>query len=125
MINCSIYRPSTTDPTYLQNLILLLKDLAYANPATPIWIGGDLNLPNKEWSTNTIIDNHYPLILCDQILNFAADYGFLKQARAWFLKIHPVRIVCMRVCVCVCVCVCPRPRLLITSGVMWHDIDLI
>ena len=58
------------------------------------------------------------------------DYGFLNQARAglrparaWFLKIDPVRIVCMRACVCVCVC--PRPRLLITSGVMWHDIDLI
>ena len=27
--------------------------------------------------------------------------------------------------VCVRVCVCPRPRLLITSGVMWRDIDLI
>ena len=55
--------------------------------------------------------------------------SFLNQARAWFLKIDPVRIVsmraCMRVCVCVCVCVCLRPRLVITSGVMWHDIDLI
>ena len=29
---------------------------------------------------------------------------FLNQARTWFLKIDPVRIVCMRVCVCVCVC---------------------
>ena len=49
---------------------------------------------------------------------------FLNQARgAWFLKIDPVRIVGM--CVCVCVFVCPRPRLLITSGVMWRDIDLI
>ena len=27
--------------------------------------------------------------------------------------------------VCVCLCVCPPPRLLITSGVMWHDMDLI
>ena len=28
---------------------------------------------------------------------------FLKQAHAWFLKIDPVQIVCMRACVCVCV----------------------
>ena len=48
---------------------------------------------------------------------------FLNQARTWFLTIDPVRIVCMRAHVCVCVC--PRPRLLITSGVMWRDIDLI
>ena len=26
---------------------------------------------------------------------------------------------------CVFVCVCPPLRLLITSGVMWHDVDLI
>ena len=32
---------------------------------------------------------------------------------------------CMCVCVCVCVCVGLPPRLLITSGVMWHDIDPI
>ena len=46
---------------------------------------------------------------------------FLNQAHAWFLKIYPVRIVGMRVCVCVC----PRPRLLITSGMMWHDMKPI
>ena len=46
-----------------------------------------------------------------------------RPARAWFLKIDPVRIIGMHVCVCVFVC--PRPRLLITSGVMWHDMDLI
>ena len=48
---------------------------------------------------------------------------FLNQARrpvhAWFLKIDPVQIVCMRACVC------PRPRLIITNGMMWRDIDLI
>ena len=43
----------------------------------------------------------------------------------WFLKIDPVQIVGMRVCVCVCVCVCPRLRLLITSGVIWRDMNLI
>ena len=40
---------------------------------------------------------------------------------AWFLKIDPVRIVG----ICACVCVCPRTRLLLTSGVMYLDMDLI
>ena len=37
-------------------------------------------------------------------------YQLLNQAqvRAWFLKIDPVRIVGMRVCLCVCVCVCAQ-----------------
>ena len=46
-----------------------------------------------------------------------------RMAHAWFLKIDPVWIVGM--CVCVCVFVCPCLRLLITSGVMWHDMNLI
>ena len=36
-------------------------------------------------------------------------------ACTWFLKIDPVWIVGMHTCVCL------RPRLLITSGMMWHD----
>ena len=43
---------------------------------------------------------------------------------AWFLKIDPVRIVGMRVRVCVCVYV-STPRLLITSGMIWHNMNLI
>ena len=55
-------------------------------------------------------------------------WQFLNQARAghrlvcaWFLKIILVRIVSMHMCVCVYPC----PRLLITSGMMWCDMDLI
>ena len=40
-------------------------------------------------------------------------------------KIDPEWIIGMRVRVCVFACVCPRPRLLITSGVIWHDMNLI
>ena len=35
--------------------------------------------------------------------------NFLNQACAWFLKIDPVWIVSMRVCLSVCVCV-PAPK---------------
>ena len=57
------------------------------------------------------------------LLNAVFVTKFLNQPRAGFLKIDPVRIVAMHVRVCVCVC--PRPRLLITSGVIWRDMNLI
>ena len=52
----------------------------------------------------------------NKILNQAR--AGLWPAHAWFLEIVSVRM-------SVCVCVCPPPRLLITSGVMWRDMDLI
>ena len=44
---------------------------------------------------------------------------FLNQACAGRARL----VIGMRVCVCVYVC--PRPRLLITNGVVWHDMDPI
>ena len=46
-------------------------------------------------------------------------------ACTWFVKIDSVRIVSMHIYVCVCACVSPHPRLLITSGAIGHNIDLI
>ena len=37
------------------------------------------------WFTNSITDNRYPLILCDQMLDFVADYGFSQLVQ------HPTR----------------------------------
>ena len=41
--------------------------------------------------------------------------GFWKLIYPWS--------VCVCMCVCMCVSVCPPLRLVITSGVMWHDMD--
>ena len=46
IIICSIYRPPSTNTSYLQELMSILEKIAITNPTTPIWIGGDLNLPN-------------------------------------------------------------------------------
>ena len=45
---------------------------------------------------------------------------FLNQAHAWFLRISSVLK-----CLYACMFVCPPPRLLITSGMMWRDMDSI
>ena len=54
---------------------------------------------------------------------FKPDKRRLQAGAHQFLKIDPVWIVSMHVCLCACVC--PRPRVLITSGVMWYDMNLI
>ena len=41
------------------------------------------------------------LVLLNSSWIFKPGALWLRPARAWFLKIDPVRIVCMRVCVCV------------------------
>ena len=64
-----------------------------------------------------------PPNLISECLFLNQAHAGLWPARIWFLKIDPVRIICM--CMCVFACVCPPPRLLITSGVMWRDIDSI
>ena len=45
-----------------------------------------------------------------------------RPAYAWFLEIVSMQT---SVCVCMFVFVCPPPRLFITSGVMWRDMDSI
>ena len=50
---------------------------------------------------------------------------FARRAPGFLKLILYGSSVCMFVCVCVCVCVCPRQRLLITSGVIWRDMNLI
>ena len=49
--------------------------------------------------------------------------GFLKLLFAHSVSINACVCVCVRVRVRACVCVCPSPRALITSGMIWCDID--
>ena len=46
------------------------------------------------------------------------DSNYRSPVHAWFLNMFFVDI-----CMCVHVCMCACPRLLITSGVMWCDVD--
>ena len=78
VIICSIYRPPSSDISYTKDLITLLEDIAINNPTASIWIGGDINLPNVDWNNSVIVNNSYPLAICNTILDFAADYVFTQ-----------------------------------------------
>ena len=78
LILCAFYRPPTSNLMYLENLCSFFSDLVKQNFNVPIWISGDLNLPNINWETNTVTGYNYPTILCDVILDFVENYGFLQ-----------------------------------------------
>ena len=81
VILCSIYRPPSSDISHLQELTKILKEIVISNPTNPIWIGGDMNLPNINWNNNTVVNNCYPLALCNTILDFTADHGFFQTVQ--------------------------------------------
>ena len=69
------------------------------------------------------ISDRLPTSIIIVLCNLIWKHIFKPGRRApGFLKL----ILCgSSVCVFVCVCVCPRPRLLITSGMIWSDMNLI
>ena len=72
-----------------------------------------LNIISKLVSTeNNVCNKHYNI----------NKSRFFKPGVPGFLELLCLR---MSLCMFVYVCVCPPPRLLITSGVMWCDIDPI
>lgn len=55
-----------------------LQNITFPNPFATIWIGGDLNLPDINWTDNTITGHHYPLSLNERFLTFQEDNFFVK-----------------------------------------------
>jgi len=54
----------------MENLCQALELLCSRYPNLPIWIGGDLNLPNIDWESLTTTDSAYSLL---------KTMGFLRQ----------------------------------------------
>ena len=70
LIVCFIYRPPNNDISYLQCLCSDLEKLLNEYPDVPIWIAGDLNLPNINWDNNSVEGNSYHLSLYNIFLDF-------------------------------------------------------
>ena len=63
LVICSAYRPPNFNIEHLDYLCKELQNITYANPSATIWIGEDLNLPDINWTDNTITGHQYPLSL--------------------------------------------------------------
>ena len=52
LIDCSVYRPPSSDGSYLAELCQQLTTIQYKYPNSALWIGGDTNLPDIDWINN-------------------------------------------------------------------------
>ena len=59
VIVASLYRTTNNDLNHTVNLTNAIESLVKRYPKEVIWIGGDANLPDINWSLNTVSGNNY------------------------------------------------------------------
>ena len=63
---------------YLQSLCHSIQEVIDSNPHSTVWIAGDLNLPNINWSDNSISGNNYPIPFCNLVLDLFSNAGLAQ-----------------------------------------------
>ena len=72
----SVYRPPNNDITYMENLCGTIENLILNHPNSIIWIAGDINLPNINWSNWSLRSCNYSLSLCNLFTDLLISNGF-------------------------------------------------
>ena len=79
LIAFSMYRPPNRNLEYLYNMCLTLSEVAENHPNCTIWIGGDLNVPNTNWPTSTLLNHNYAAELCNLIIDTFCSAGLFQM----------------------------------------------
>jgi len=90
LIMCAFYRPPSRQLESATNLHDFFRSIVDHYSDSPVWIAGDLNLPNINWDTRPISSSVYPSNLCDTVIDFVEEYGFTQAVN--FGKQHPRHI---------------------------------
>ncbi|XP_038064967.1 uncharacterized protein LOC119735343 [Patiria miniata] len=70
-----IYRPPRSNENYLECLCSSIRNISSNNRKSIVWIGGDLNLPDIEWSSSSVIGHRYPQSLSNNFITTLAESG--------------------------------------------------
>ena len=68
-------RPPRSDQTYMDTVNQYLSTLCHKFSNMPIWIGGDMNLPDFEWETEQLTTNQYTHSISYSFLDTLANTG--------------------------------------------------
>jgi hypothetical protein len=76
MLICAFYRPpDKTDDTYLNQTQNEINTIRTKHQKDIFLIGGDFNLPDINWSEQSIINRQYPIRTNQTFLEIVADNG--------------------------------------------------
>ena len=78
LIICAFYRPPSKELESVLKLCDTFEYILSLHPHLPMWLVGDLNLPNIDWNHYCIRNSVYPSSLCDTIIDFIHEYGFIQ-----------------------------------------------
>ena len=73
LIACSVYRPPSSDASYLQELCQQLATIQANYPNSALWIGGDINLPDINWLKSSVTGHSYSVSLNYMFLDYFND----------------------------------------------------
>ena len=74
----SIYRPPGPDQETCSAICKDISDICLGNKNSAIWVGGDFNLPDINWSQETITGKHLPLTVNQRFLDTFRDAGLTQ-----------------------------------------------
>ena len=75
LIVISAYRPPRNDLAYAQSLCQALRQVVSKFPSATFWISGDFNLPDIDWSSESIVGHQYTVALNNCFLSTFHDLG--------------------------------------------------
>ena len=73
VILCAAYHPPKNDLCYLEHLGNDIKNIMHNHKTSPLWAGGDFNLPDIDWNSNFVVGHQYPKVINDTFLKLIKD----------------------------------------------------
>ena len=75
LVVCSFYRPPNNDSSYMDALTEAITLLSKSDPKAALWIAGDANLPDIDWSNDQVRYHQYSHQISDSFLQVLARTG--------------------------------------------------
>ena len=79
LIVIGIYRPTDNNTDYSTSMCDAISSIARKFPNSPLWITGDINLPDIQWKTNTVPKHQYTKQINEHFLDTFSMLGLSQM----------------------------------------------